>query len=104
MYEYIEQNLPLYDQNITTDTTNLLCEQLIEQLSRQSRTEVNNCVKDKLNKEEDNDPIGIILCTEKEKVHAEYALAGISNKLFVSKYKLYLPSKEELEKEVKKLL
>ena len=63
-----------------------------------------NYVKDKLNKEEDNDPIGIILCTEKEKVHAEYALAGISNKLFVSKYKLYLPSKEELEKEVKKLL
>ena len=57
-----------------------------------------------LNKKDDNEPIGIILCTEKDKVQIEFALAGISNKLFVSKYKLYLPSKEELEREVKKLL
>jgi len=53
---------------------------------------------------EDNEPIGIILTKEKDRVVVEYALGGISNKLFVSKYKLYLPSKEELEKEVKKLL
>jgi len=54
--------------------------------------------------QEDNEPIGIILTKEKDKVVVEYALGGISNKLFVSKYKLYLPTKEELEKEVKKLL
>ena len=53
---------------------------------------------------ENNEPIGIILTKEKEKIVVEYALGGISNKLFVSKYKLYLPSKEELEREVKKLL
>lgn len=53
---------------------------------------------------EDNEPIGIILTKEKDRVVVEYALGGISNKLFVSKYKLYLPTKEELEKEVKKLL
>ncbi|MBU1204365.1 MAG: DUF1016 family protein [Nanoarchaeota archaeon] len=52
----------------------------------------------------DNEPIGIILTKEKDRVVVEYALGGISNKLFVSKYKLYLPTKEELEKEVKKLL
>ena len=34
----------------------------------------------------------------------EYALGGITNNLFVSKYKLYLPSAEELEKQVKGLL
>ncbi|PIN87031.1 hypothetical protein COV19_01785 [Candidatus Woesearchaeota archaeon CG10_big_fil_rev_8_21_14_0_10_44_13] len=63
-----------------------------------------NYVKRELNKEGDNEPIGIILCTEKNKVQAEYAAAGMSNKMFVSKYKLYLPSKEELEREVRRLL
>src|SRR3989338_2847290 len=63
-----------------------------------------NYVKKIINKEDDNEPIGIILCTEKDKVQAEFATAGITNKLFVSKYKLYIPSKEEIEKEVKRLL
>lgn len=63
-----------------------------------------NYVKNELNKKSDNDPVGIILCTEKDNVQVKYAIAGLSNKLFVSKYKLYLPSREELEEEVKKLL
>ena len=63
-----------------------------------------NYIKKKLNKEGDNEPIGIILCTEKSKVQAEYAIAGNTNKMFVSKYKLYLPTKEELEKELRRLL
>jgi predicted nuclease of restriction endonuclease-like (RecB) superfamily len=52
----------------------------------------------------DNSPIGIILGTEKDRVLVEYALGGLSNLLFVSKYKLYLPDKKELEEEVKRLL
>ena len=63
-----------------------------------------NYVIKELNKERDNEPIGIILCTEKDNVQAEYATAGISNKMFVSKYKSYLPSKEELEREIRRLL
>jgi len=53
---------------------------------------------------EENPPIGIILCTEsgRSKVFVEYALGGLSNKLFVSRYKLYLPTKRELEEEIKK--
>ena len=47
---------------------------------------------------EDNCPIGIILATKKNEIDLEYALGGITNKLFVSKYKLYLPTKEELRK------
>ncbi len=54
--------------------------------------------------EGDNEPIGIILSADKDKLLVEYALGGISSKLFVSKYKLYLPSKEELEREVRKLI
>lgn len=63
-----------------------------------------NYVRKRLNKKGDNDPVGIILCTEKDKVQVEFALTGISNKLFVSKYRLYLPTKKELEDEVRKLL
>ena len=63
-----------------------------------------NYIKKELNKDGDNEPIGIILCTEKDNVQVEYAITGILNKLFVSKYKLYLPSKEELEEEIRKLL
>ncbi len=63
-----------------------------------------NYVKKEINKEGDAEPIGILLCTEKDKVQVEYATAGMNNKIFVSKYKTYLPSKEILEKEVRKLL
>ncbi len=48
--------------------------------------------------EGDNPPIGILLCTKKNQPLVEYALAGIDNQLFVSKYQLELPSKEEMEK------
>jgi len=54
--------------------------------------------------EGDNEPIGIILTKEKEEVVVEYALGGISNKLFVSKYKLYLPEKQILQEQVQKIL
>lgn len=63
-----------------------------------------NYVRKELNREGDAEPIGIILCTEKEHVQVEFATTGISNKIFVSKYKFYLPTKEELEKEVRRLL
>jgi predicted nuclease of restriction endonuclease-like (RecB) superfamily len=63
-----------------------------------------NYVKHELNQEGDNDPIGMILCTDKDAIRIKYAVEGISNKLFVSKYKLYLPKKELLEREIGKIL
>jgi len=54
--------------------------------------------------EGDSEPIGIILTKEKEKVFIKYALGGISNKLFVSKYQLYLPDKKELEQQLQQIL
>jgi predicted nuclease of restriction endonuclease-like (RecB) superfamily len=44
----------------------------------------------------DNPPIGLLLCTAKDQVLVEYALAGLNNHLFVSKYQLELPSREKL--------
>jgi predicted nuclease of restriction endonuclease-like (RecB) superfamily len=48
----------------------------------------------------ENDPVGIILCTDKKKTVVEYALGGMSNKIFASKYRLQLPDPEVLKTEV----
>jgi predicted nuclease of restriction endonuclease-like (RecB) superfamily len=45
----------------------------------------------------DNPPIGILLCTRKNEELVEYALAGMSNQLFVSRYQVELPPKEKLQ-------
>ena len=44
----------------------------------------------------DNPPIGILLCTDKNHALVEYALAGMDNQLFVSKYQLELPKPETM--------
>jgi len=50
---------------------------------------------------EDNPTIGIILCTDKDHTVVKYS--SIDNeKLFVSKYQLYLPTEEELKAEIEK--
>ncbi len=62
-----------------------------------------NYFREEVNTKEDYAPIGIILSKEKDSLFIKYALGGISNNLFVSKYKLYLPKKEELQKEIYKI-
>ena len=61
-----------------------------------------NYVKKEMNHSGDDEPIGIILCAEKNKIQAEYALSGLSNRMFISKYMLYLPSKDKIEEEIRK--
>ena len=46
----------------------------------------------------DNPPIGILLCTRKNNALVEYALSDVSSQLFVSEYKLALPSEAEMKK------
>ncbi len=48
--------------------------------------------------EGDNPPVGILLCTAAGKEMVEYATSGIDENLFISKYLLKLPSKEQMEK------
>jgi hypothetical protein len=45
-----------------------------------------------------NPPVGILLCTQKDHALVEYALAGMDTQLFVSKYQLELPRKEEIQR------
>jgi hypothetical protein len=51
--------------------------------------------------EGDNPPVGILLCTDKDEEHVEFATAGMDDKLFVSKYLVALPDKKELEQFIK---
>lgn len=48
------------------------------------------------NIESDNPPIGIVLAKEKDELLIQYAMHNISSQLFISKYQLYLPNREEL--------
>ncbi len=57
-----------------------------------------------VNDPDDNPPIGIILCTDKDSVAAEYALGGLSNNIFASRYVLYMPDKEQLIAQVEAVL
>ena len=64
-----------------------------------------NYFKAEVNDKFDNEPVGIILCTDKENgIQSEYALGGLSNQIFASKYTLYIPNKEVLKNEVEKVL
>ena len=50
------------------------------------------------NEPDDNPPIGIILSHNKDELLVEYATYGMDSNLFVAKYELYLPNKEELKR------
>ena len=56
------------------------------------------------NVEGDNPPIGIIMSHYKDELMVEYATYGMDSNLFVSKYELFLPNKEELRKVVRSIM
>lgn len=56
------------------------------------------------NMPDDNAPIGIIMSRNKDELLVEYATYGMDSNLFVSKYELYLPNREDLERLVSNIL
>ena len=52
---------------------------------------------------EDNPTIGILLCSETDADIAKYSILQGNEQLFASKYKLYLPTEEELRAEIENL-
>ena len=58
--------------------------------------------KKNIMREDDNPPVGILMCTQAGKELVEYAKEGIDENLFVKKYKLALPKESELTKWLKK--
>ena len=58
---------------------------------------------DKMKKGPDDNPtIGIILCTETDSDVARYSTLAKNDQMFASKYKLYLPDKEDLRREIER--
>ena len=56
-----------------------------------------NYYKAEIMQPDDNPPIGILLCTEKGDTLVKYATAGLDPNIFVQKYKVQLPSEEEIK-------
>ncbi len=79
----------------------VLVELKFEQFSHENIGQLNTYVswyKKNIMTEGDNPPVGILLCTQRDHSLVEYALAGMDNGLFVSKYQLELPKKEEMQR------
>ncbi len=57
-----------------------------------------------VNDTDDNPPVGIILCTDKDNIDIEYALGGLTNQIFASRYVLYMPNKDQLMEQVENVL
>ena len=58
--------------------------------------------EDKVKGPDDNPTVGIILCTEKDRTIVKYSVLKENRRLFAAKYKLYLPTEEELQKELER--
>ena len=57
-----------------------------------------NYYKHEVMQQDDNPPIGLLLCTDYGQTTVQYATEGLSQNLFVSKYRLQLPSEEDIRK------
>ena len=51
----------------------------------------------------ERDPIGLIICEERNKEEVHYALGGLEEKIFVAEYRTKLPTEKEIEERLKKL-
>ncbi len=61
-----------------------------------------NYYKREITTPEENPPIGIILCAKKDNAVVQFTLPEENKQIFISKYKLYLPTEEELKAELEK--
>ena len=57
---------------------------------------------EKIKQADDNPTIGIILCADKDDSIVKYSVLADNEKLLASKYRLYLPTEEELMKELQR--
>ena len=90
-YNYILKCFVLID--LKTDT-------LTHQDIGQMQMYVNYYTREMMN-EGDNPPIGIVLCAEKNDAVVRYTLPENNTQIFTSKYKTYLPTEDELKRELR---
>lgn len=63
-----------------------------------------NYYKNEINDEMDQDPIGIILCADKEQEIVDMSIQGLQNNIFAAKYTTVMPNIEVLQNEVRKVV
>jgi predicted nuclease of restriction endonuclease-like (RecB) superfamily len=63
-----------------------------------------NYFKEEENTAGDNEPVGIIIAADKHDLLVKYATGGLSNRIFISKYQLYLPEQKMLEEKIKEII
>ena len=90
-YNYILKCFVLFD---------LKTDKLTHQDLGQMQMYVNYYTRELMN-EGDNLPIGIVLCADKNDAVVKYTLPEGNNQIFASKYLTYLPSEEELKRELR---
>ncbi len=61
-----------------------------------------NYLKAEEMEKDESPPVGILLCLEKNETHVEYALGGLSNQIFVSRYLPHIPTKDQLTAFIRK--
>lgn len=77
----------------------------IKELSHQDIGQMDMYVRlfeDRMKTEGDNPTIGIILCTEKDQTIVKYSVLEENKQLFASKYRLVLPTEDELRLELER--
>ena len=57
-----------------------------------------NYYRHEVMQQDDNPPIGLLLCTDYGETTVQYATEGLSQNLFISKYRLQLPSEDDIRK------
>ena len=90
-YNYILKCFVLFD---------LKTDKLTHQDLGQMQMYVNYYTRELMN-EGDNPPIGIVLCAEKNDAIVKYTLPEDNNQIYASKYFTYLPTEEELKRELR---
>lgn len=83
----------------------LIIDLKVEPLTHQDIGQMDMYVRyfeDKIRQDNDNPTIGLILCTEKDKTVVKYSLLNDSKQIFASKYMTYLPTEQELKKEIER--
>ena len=90
-YNYILKCFVLFD---------LKTDKLTHQDLGQMQMYVNYYTRELMN-EGDNPPIGIVLCAEKNDAVVKYTLPEDNNQIYASKYLTYLPTEDELKRELR---
>ena len=83
----------------------LLIDLKIGKLSHQDIGQMDSYVRlfdDQFTIEGDNPTIGLILCAEKNEAIARYSVLSESKKIFAAKYVKYLPTEDELKREIER--